>query len=125
MLAAGDAQTQESLLAAIRARRVFASMDKHSAIALSANGAIMGSEVENSGPLALQVHFASSAGRGIAALEIMEGVPGRQGEVRALPGVSALRHSITPAPGRHFYYARITQDDGRQLWSAPVWINQR
>lgn len=125
LLPAGERQTQESLLAAIRARRVFATMDKHSAIALSANGAIMGSEMENSGPLALQVHFASSTGRGIAALDIMEGVPGRQGEVRPLPGVGALQHSLTPAPGRHFYYARITQDDGRQLWSAPVWINQR
>ncbi|MYN03360.1 phosphotransferase [Pseudoduganella sp. DS3] len=125
LLPAGDRQTQESVLAAIRARRVFATMDKHSAIALSANGAIMGSEVDNSGPLALQVHFASSTGRGIATLEIMEGVPGRQGAVRALPGVRALQHTLTPAPGRHFYYARITQDDGRQLWSAPIWINQR
>lgn len=125
LLPAGESQTQESLLAAIRARRVFATMDKHSAIVLSANGAIMGSEIDNSGPLTLQVHFASSTGRGIATLDIIQGVPGRQGDVRALAGVSALQHSLTPAPGRHFYYARITQDDGRQLWSAPVWINQR
>ncbi|WP_374583250.1 CehA/McbA family metallohydrolase [Pseudoduganella sp.] len=125
LLPAADRQSQDSVLAAIRARRVFATMDKHSAIALSANGAIMGSEIENSGPLALQVHYASSAGRGIAALDIMHGVPGRRGEVAALPGVAGLQHRFTPAPGRHFYYARITQDDGRQLWSAPVWVNQR
>lgn len=125
LLPSGVAPTQDSVLAAIRARRVFATMDKQSAIALSANGAIMGSEIDNSGQLSLQVHFASNAGRGIAMLEIMEGVPGRRGEVRPLDGVSTLRHSFTPAPGRHFYYARITQDDGRQLWSAPVWINQR
>ena len=24
-----------------------------------------------------------------------------------------------------FYYARITQDDGTLLWSAPVWVSQQ
>ncbi|WP_342113145.1 CehA/McbA family metallohydrolase [Pseudoduganella sp. OTU4001] len=125
LLPENEAASPQALLNAIRARRVFATMDKQSAIALTANGAMMGSEIDNSGELTLQVHFTSAAGRGIASLEIMEGIPGRQGEVRPLPGVSALQHRFTPAPGPHFYYARITQDDGRQLWSAPVWVNQR
>jgi hypothetical protein len=34
------------------------------------------------------------------------------------------KHSLTPLPGEHFYYARVTQDDGKMLWSAPVWITQ-
>jgi hypothetical protein len=125
LLPAGAAPTVEALLAAIRARRVFATMDKTAAVALTANGTLMGAALDNTGPLALQVHYASTAGRGIAALAIMEGVPGRHGEVRPLPGVQAMRHSFTPASGPHFYYARLTQDDGRQLWSAPVWVNQR
>jgi hypothetical protein len=125
LLPSGTALSPDALLDAIRARHVFATMDKHSAIALTANGTLMGAQVDNSGPLTLAVHYASAAGRGIAALEIMHGVPGRRGEVTALPGVSGLRHTFTPSPGAHFYYARITQDDGRQLWSAPVWVNQR
>jgi hypothetical protein len=125
LLPAGTAPTLEALLDAIRARRVFATMDKHSAIALTANGAMMGAELENSGPLTLRVHFNSSAGRGIAALDILQGVPGRNGEVQPLPGAGALQKTFTPEPGAHFYYARVTQDDGKQLWSAPVWINQR
>jgi hypothetical protein len=32
--------------------------------------------------------------------------------------------SFTPAPGPHFYYAKLTQDDGKVLWSAPVWVRQ-
>jgi hypothetical protein len=32
--------------------------------------------------------------------------------------------TIVPAPGEHFYYARVTQDDGNMLWSAPVWVTQ-
>jgi hypothetical protein len=125
LLPRGAARTPATLLAAIRARRVFASMDKHSAIALTANDTLMGGQADNSGALTLQVHFASGSGRGIAKLDLMEGIPGRRGAVRALPGVQGLRHRFMPAPGPHFYYARIIQDDGRQLWSAPVWVNQR
>jgi hypothetical protein len=121
----GTALTAGALLDAVRARRVFATMDKQAAIALSANGALMGGTLDNSGKLTLRVHYASAAGRGIAALDIMAGVPGRNGDVAPLPGVNAMQHSFTPAPGKHFFYARITQDDGRQLWSAPIWVNQR
>ncbi|MBW8894458.1 MAG: hypothetical protein JF617_21035, partial [Burkholderiales bacterium] len=32
--------------------------------------------------------------------------------------------STTPAVGEHFYYAKLTQDDGKMLWSAPVWVTQ-
>ena len=24
----------------------------------------------------------------------------------------------------HFYYAKVTQDDGKNLWSAPVWVTE-
>jgi len=125
LLPAGTTPTLEALLDAIRARRVFATMDKQSAIALTANDNMMGSQMDNSGPLTLQVRYASSAGRGIAALDILQGVPGRHGQVQPLPGVRGMLHSFTPLPGPHFYYARITQDNGKQLWSAPVWVNQR
>jgi hypothetical protein len=124
LLPAGTTPTLDALLDAIRARRVFATMDKQAAVALTANGNMMGARMDNSGPLTLQVHYASTAGRGIAALEIMEGIPGRNGIVKPLPGVSAMQHRFTPQPGTHFYYARLTQDDGKQLWSAPVWVNQ-
>ena len=89
-----------------------------------ANGNLMGAQMDNRGPLQLQVHYTSTAGRGIAALDIIEGVPGRNGEVKPLPGVTHGETTITPSTGPHFYYARLTQDDGRQLWSAPVWVNQ-
>ena len=125
LLPKGTVPTAETLLDAIRARRVFATLDKHSAIALTANGSLMGAQIDNSGALTLRVHFNSAAGRGIAALDIMEGVPDRHGEVTRLAGLRAMQYVFTPAPGPHFYYARITQDDGKQLWSAPVWVNQR
>ena len=119
----GAALSPASFLDAIRARRVFATMDKQAQILFTANGHLMGERFSNSGPLTLQVSHASTAGKQVAALAIIAGVPGRDNSAAALPGATAST-TITPAPGEHFYYARITQDDGTLLWSAPVWVTQ-
>jgi hypothetical protein len=52
----------------------------------------------------------------------MEGIPGRNGEVTRMS--EHAETTFTPAPGEHFYYAKVTQDDGNVLWSAPVWVTQ-
>jgi hypothetical protein len=108
--------------AAIRARRVFATMDKHAQILLTANGHIMGERFSNSGPLQLDVHHSHAGGRQVAQVQVFEGVPRRNGTVTLLSESAATR--ITPGVGAHFYYARVTQDDGKVVWSAPVWVNQ-
>lgn len=33
--------------------------------------------------------------------------------------------AMAPAPGQHFYYVRLPQDDGKLLWPAPVWVGQQ
>ena len=109
-------------LDALRARRVFATMDKGSQLVLTANGRMMGERFVNSGPLALVAHFASSAGKAVSSVVMFEGVPGRNGTVTELSSTAAT--TITPAPGEHFYYVRVTQEDGNMLWSAPVWVTQ-
>jgi hypothetical protein len=118
----GTALTQASFIDALRARRVFATMDKASQLVLTANGRMMGERFVNSGPLALVAHFASAAGKSVASVLLFEGVPGRNGTVSELATVATT--TITPAPGEHFYYAKVTQDDGNMLWSAPVWVTQ-
>ena len=112
-----------ALLDAIRARRVFATMDKESQLVLTANGRMMGQHFVNSGPLRLAVGFANAAGREVSSVVIYQGVPGRNGTVTELAQGAEVH--LTPAPGEHFYYARVTQDDGKLLWSAPVWVSQQ
>jgi len=114
--------TRDSFVDALRARRVFATMDKASQIVLTANGHLMGERIDNRGPLQLLVQFANDAGRRAATVAIMEGVPGRNGNVSQLAAQASV--TLTPSPGPHFYYAKLTQDDGKVLWSAPVWVNQ-
>ncbi len=118
----GTAMTNASFLDALKARRVFATMDKNSQLVLTANGHLMGERFANSGPLTLVSNFASSTGRTAATVEIYEGVPGRNGTVSLMSSTATT--TITPANGEHFYYAKITQDDGNSLWSAPIWISQ-
>jgi hypothetical protein len=122
LVPSGVPLTRDSFLEAVRARRVFATMDKNAQLVFTANGHLMGERFANSGPLQLNVQWAGAPGRSVAAVAIMEGVPGRNGDVTQL--ASSAQATVTPAPGPHFYYARVTQDDGRILWSAPVWIVQ-
>ncbi|KQQ87579.1 phosphotransferase [Massilia sp. Leaf139] len=118
----GSALSQASFVEALKARRVFATMDKGSQLILTANGRMMGERFTNSGPLTLTANFASTSGKQVATVAIMEGVPGRGGMVTQM--ASEANVTFTPSIGAHFYYAKVTQADGNILWSAPVWVTQ-
>jgi hypothetical protein len=122
LVPAGTPLTTDSFVEALKARRVFATMDKGSQLVLTANGHLMGERFANTGVLTLEVNFASSTGKKVASVALMEGVPGRNGKVTQLSAAS--RTIVTPEPGEHFYYAKVTQADGNVLWSAPVWVTQ-
>jgi hypothetical protein len=122
LIPAGAVLNRDSFVEALKARRVFATMDKGSQLVFTANGRMMGERFTNSGPLNLVAHFASTAGKQVATVAIMEGVPGRNGLVTQL--TDAATTNFTPSVGAHFYYAKVTQADGNILWSAPVWVDQ-
>jgi Bacterial Ig domain len=111
-----------NFLDALRARRVFATSDKQSQLIFTGNGHLMGERFDNVGALNLTAGFFNNAGRTVSQVQILEGVPGRNGTVTVL--VSTPTHSFTPSTGPHFYYVRLVQDDGKILWSAPLWVNQ-
>ncbi len=122
LLANGTALNRTNFVNALKARRVFASMDKNSQLILTANGHLMGERFTNAGALTLVANFANTAGRSVASVQMLEGVPGRNGTVSTLSSTATT--TITPTIGEHFYYAKVTQDDGKILWSAPVWVTQ-
>ncbi len=122
LLPNGAALNSANYIAALKARRVFATMDKNSQLVLTANGRLMGERFQNSGALSLTVNFANTAGRTVSTVAIYEGVPGRNGTVTTLATTASA--TITPSLGKHFYYAKVTQDDGKILWSAPIWVEQ-
>ncbi|MTW13396.1 carbohydrate-binding protein CenC [Pseudoduganella eburnea] len=122
LIPSGTALSTTAFMDAIRARRVFATMDKTSQLVLTANGHMMGERFSNTGTLNLVANFSSSSGKTVSTSEFYEGVPGRNGTVTLL--ASSANTTITPTDGAHFYYAKVTQSDGNILWSAPVWVTQ-
>lgn len=122
LLSNGTALNLSNFLDALRARRVFATEDKTAQIVLTANGHVMGERFSNTGPLTLTVNYASSTGHTVQRVQVFEGVPGSNGTVSTLSETATT--TTTPSTGDHFYYAKITQDDGLRLWSAPVWVTE-
>ena len=122
LIPTGTPLTQASFIAALKARRVFATMDKGSQLVLTANGRIMGERFTNSGPLNLVANFASTLGQTASTVSIIEGVPGRKGTPSQVSNLANT--TITPSVGEHYYYAKVTQSDGKILWSAPIWVTQ-
>lgn len=118
----GTALTQTSLNEALRSRRVFATTDKTSQLVFTAGTHLMGERIENVGAVTLNAFYSTSGQSSAARIEIFEGVPRRNGTVTRLAETAAV--TITPTTGEHFYYAKITQADGKLLWSAPIWITQ-
>jgi hypothetical protein len=122
LLSTGTTLNEANFIAALKARRAFATMDKNSQLITTANGNLMGSRISNSGALNLVANFANSAGRTVSQVQWYRGVPKRGGTVTLL--ASTATYSFTPTAGEHFFYAKLTQDDGKILWSAPIWVTQ-
>ncbi|MCV2370652.1 CehA/McbA family metallohydrolase [Roseateles oligotrophus] len=122
LIPTGVALSKDAFIEAIKARRVFATMDKTSQLILTANGRLMGESFSNAGPLNLVANYAPGAGKAASTVKIFEGVPKRNGTVTEFS--SSAVNNFTPALGEHFYYAKVTQTDGKILWSAPIWVTQ-
>jgi len=123
LIPTGQALTLANFYAALQARHVYATYDKTSQIVLTTSGGhLMGDRFNNSGALTLTVNYAPGAGRSASQVQIYQGVPGSNGTVSVLSTTAVT--TTTPASGEHFYYAKITQDNGTLLYSAPVWVSQ-
>ncbi len=42
---------------------------------------------------------------------------------QSLNGVVDINYAENLSPGAYFYYLRVTQDNGEQAWSTPIWVN--
>ncbi len=122
LIPTGTPLTMTSFLEAVKARRVYATMDKNAQIILTANGHVMGERFNNSGALTLTVNYASANGHTASQVQVFEGVPGSGATVSQASSTAVT--TLTPSTGAHFYYAKITQDNGDLMWSAPVWVTQ-
>ncbi|GAB4412283.1 MAG: hypothetical protein Fur0044_06460 [Anaerolineae bacterium] len=113
------ALTENDLLAAMRARRVFATEDSNLAVALRVNGAWMGSSLTATGPLSLTVDLVDPDPEPLTLFLYDSNLP-----LAAVPLESSTGQWTTTVKARpgHFFWVKVVQADGHTAYTAPVWI---
>lgn len=109
--------TRQSVMAALRARRCYATSGARILLSVEVEGAPMGSEIRHQRPL---FHVRVQGTAPVQRLSII--LDGRV--VKEESGGLALECSerLTLARSRSYAYARILQEDGEMAWSSPVWL---
>jgi hypothetical protein len=131
----GTTFSQQSLLAAINARRFYASEDRDAQLIFrTTNGtSVMGTMFTTTNPsINVTAKLLDPSGEGVQKIEIWGGQAGTSTSPGALPtvhfsntGSTTLSVSLPrrTAGQRWYYYVRAVQADGDILWSSPIWIN--
>lgn len=113
--------TEESLYAAMKDRRVYATQDSDLAIYYELNGTVMGSILPKSEEAEITVFLSDPTDEAIGSVEVVaDGGAVLVSEYVETPS-QVLELS---ASGEHsYYYLRITQPDGDVAVTAPVWMD--
>jgi hypothetical protein len=130
----GTTLNQASLLAAMNARRFYASEDRDAQLIFrTTNGtSVMGASFNSpNSSIAFTAKALDPSGEGVQKIEIWGGVAGTSSAPGAAAAVQASNTGSTTlsvtlprktAGQRWYYYVRAVQADGNVLWSAPIWI---
>jgi hypothetical protein len=120
--------TRDSILAALKRGRYYASDDWNAQVVFTVNGSYMGGDINTGSHSSIYVAVADpDAADNTGSISIYYGVPGSG----ALPTLltTATGNSLnyvhnTVLNDKYYYYAKIGQNDGDTIWTAPVWINR-
>jgi DNA/RNA endonuclease YhcR with UshA esterase domain len=113
--------TKADLMAALQARRTFATEDTNYELGFKGNGAWLGSEIPNTGSIAFEITGFDPDGEGAALVQLIS----FGGEVitqTTMPTPNFTWNPIVPVdPGVHYFYAKVTQPDEDRIVSSPIW----
>ena len=89
---------------------------------LKGNGAWMGSEIANTGSLALEVYGADPDNEIPTLVQLISF--GGQVVTSTRPATSTFtwQPTIAVSAGAHYYYVKMTQADGDRIVSSPIWV---
>lgn len=122
---------RDSIMAAYKANRFYASDDWNARVSFTINGKFMGSDFTTSENASISITVADPDVPGAPSdnasrIEIYFGTP----QSSAGPGIlvsNTNSNSInythtTPANSSSYYFAKIVQADGDIIWTSPIWI---
>lgn len=113
--------TEESLYAAMKDRRVYATQDSDLAIYYELNGAVMGSILPKSEEAEITVFLSDPTDEAIGNVEVV--TDGGAVLVSEYVETPSQVLELPASGGRSYYYLRITQPDGDVAVTAPVWMD--
>ncbi|CAG0932721.1 hypothetical protein TFLX_02713 [Thermoflexales bacterium] len=113
--------TKADLLAALQARRTFATEDVNYELGLQGNGLWMGSEITNTNSIAFEVTGVDPDNEGGVLVQLITFA----GEVVTQTTTASSNFTWNPSvpvtPGQHYYYVKVTQPDGDRIVTSPIW----
>lgn len=120
---------RDSIMAAYRAMRFYASDDWNAQVNFTVNGYPLGSTIETSANPTINVTITDpDVSDTTASIKLYYGVPGSGVLGTVLSSVTntnqlSFIHNSS-AGSSYYYYLEITQKDGDKIWTAPVWVNR-
>lgn len=113
--------TKADLMAALQARRTFASEDKNYELGFKGNGAWLGSEIPNTGSIAFEITGFDPDGEGATLVQLIS-FGGHVVTQTTMPSSNFAWNPIVPvAPGVHYFYVKVTQSDDDRIVTSPIW----
>ena len=109
---------QEALLAALRARRLFATTDANLSLAFRAGDHWQGAEIDPAETLPVSVYLTDAEGEQMTLTLYDRALPLAETTLTA-PAVWEI--SLTPRSG-HYYWLKGVQPDGDLVVTAPLWV---
>ena len=113
--------TEESLYAAMKDRRVYATQDSDLTIYYELNGTVMGSIIPKSESAAVTVFLSDPTDEAIGNVEVV--TDGGAVLVSEYVETPSQVLELSASCGHSYYYLRITQPDGDVAVTAPVWMD--
>lgn len=113
--------TEESLYAAMKDRRVYATQDSDLAIFYELNGTVMGSILPKSEEAEITVFLSDPTDEAIGSVEVV--ADGGEAIARQWVETPTKMLELSVPGGCSYYYLRVTQPDGDVAVTAPVWMD--
>jgi hypothetical protein len=119
--------TQSNIRNAFRDRRVYATNDHNLLVNFEVGPYLMGDIVSTSSPFTIRVKASDSTpGDIISRIEIRYGIPGSNLAPSSLVSIdnsdSLIKIVDQPIGSTYYYYIFVTEADGNNAWTAPIWI---
>lgn len=116
-----DDLTRESVWDALWNYQTYATSFDRIYMEFKLNGREMGASITASGPLKLAAYVIGKTDKvSVSVIRDNEEIYTQS----SVSGLLELDFEDEPPVGEHFYYLRVSQDNGERAWSTPIWVNQ-